>query len=101
MRRWSALLIAGGVAALGAVGGCSRGDATVADCRAIFDRIVEIELSERGFRDPALALRKRDELAVLLAPELRRCVGRPLREGALACLRGAKSNEEVSHRCLR
>ena len=81
--------------------GCSRGRASAEDCREIFDRIVELELRERGFRDPALTARKRRELGRRLAGELDACVGRPLDPGALPCLRSATTNEEITHRCLR
>jgi hypothetical protein len=79
---------------------CDRHPATRADCDAIFDAIVTRELQERGFRDPALASRKRQELRRELASELARCTGRPLRHAALACVKRARNVEQISHRCL-
>ena len=85
---------------LAALAGCSSRPATPAQCGAIFDAIVARELQERGFRDPALARRKRAELRAQLGPELARCVGHPLRPNALVCIKRAKDVEEISHRCL-
>jgi len=97
MRRTApALLLATALAS-----GCARERATRADCDALFGRIVEIELLERGFRDPALLERKRQELRRALSGDLAACEGKPLPAGALACARDAATAEEVSHRCLR
>jgi hypothetical protein len=87
--------------ALAMVLGCSREVASPEDCRLILDRIVEVELRERGYRDAVLLERKKEELRRLLSPELRRCEGRGLRGNAIDCVRKASSNEEISHRCLR
>jgi hypothetical protein len=75
--------------------------ATPEDCGEIFDRIVEVELRERGFRDAALVDLKRKELRDVLAPELKECPGKRLKTGALACVRRATSAETMSHECLR
>jgi hypothetical protein len=81
--------------------GCSGHPATTEECNAILDRIVELELHELGFRDPALEARKAAELRSALAPELRRCEGVRVRATAIECARHAKSAEEISHKCLR
>ena len=81
--------------------GCSPHRATDADCAEILDRIVEIELAERGFRDPALVELKKEELHRVLGPDLSQCEGRALPSGALACVRAAQSVEEITHRCLK
>jgi hypothetical protein len=81
--------------------GCGRTRASAADCEKILDRIVEIELQERGFRDQALADRKRRELRETLSAQLKECQGKQLKPGALACVAKAKSAEEISHECLR
>jgi hypothetical protein len=80
---------------------CSEPRATAEDCGVIFDRIVELELEEMGYRDPALAERRRNELRRTLASELQRCEGRRLAPTALACVREAKSAEQLTHDCLR
>jgi hypothetical protein len=81
--------------------GCRRHAATADDCRLILARIVELELRELGFRDAALADRKRTELRRTLGAELSRCEGVRVRAGAMDCVRQATTVEEISHRCLR
>ncbi len=80
---------------------CTAERATREACLEIVDRIVEIELAEQGFRDAALAQARKEDMRALLAPEFARCENRRLAAGALACVRAAKSAEEISHICLR
>lgn len=89
------------VGSLVALPGCSRERATEESCNQILDRIVELELHEKGFRDPALTERRRRELRHSLAPELKQCIGKRLRPNALACIQQASTAEDLSHRCLR
>jgi hypothetical protein len=79
---------------------CNAERASQRDCEIIMDRIVELELMERGFRDPVLLEKKQRELRRSLAAGLGACRGRRLPEHALACVRAAKSSEEISHVCL-
>lgn len=81
--------------------GCEREPATAADCRALLDRIVALELAEQGFRDPVLTRRKQDSFARSLADELGRCEGLTLPPGARDCVARAGSSEQISHTCLR
>lgn len=81
--------------------GCRGEPASAADCRAILDRIVALELAEQGYRDPALARRKQQGFAHSLAAELTRCEGLPLPPGARDCVARATSSEQISHECLR
>jgi len=81
--------------------GCSDRAATVHDCRLILDRVITIELGELGYRDPAFARRKRDELRGRLKSRLDGCIGRPIPEFALTCITQAQSTEQLSHDCLR
>jgi hypothetical protein len=81
--------------------GCTQEGASAGDCRLLLDRIVAIELAERGFRDPVLLRRKQEDLARLLGRELKACEGRPLPREAKECARRAPTQEVLSHRCLR
>jgi hypothetical protein len=81
--------------------GCRRERLTPQDCRELLGRITDLELAERGYRDPALAARRKAELAIRLAPELAACEGRRVRPGALECARSARTAEDLSHGCLR
>lgn len=79
---------------------CTGERATEQQCHAIFDRIVEIELEEMGFRDPALAARHKTELRARYQSALRGCIGRDISAHALSCVATAKTTEELSHKCL-
>lgn len=81
--------------------GCGARPASEAQCAAIFDRIVELELRESGFHDAVLIARRQIELRHKLAGELKQCVGRRLPKHAMECVRRADSAEAISHRCLR
>jgi hypothetical protein len=98
--RRAALSLIGALGLL-AASGCARRPATADDCAAIFDRIFALEFKESGFRDPALAQRKHDQFARLLAPYLDECRGARLAAGAIDCLAKAQTVEELSHDCLR
>jgi len=81
--------------------GCSNEEASVEQCRAIFDRLVTVELEEVGFRDPALAELTRAELSTRHHAEIAKCVGRRLPRHAMSCVMAANNAETVSHECLR
>jgi hypothetical protein len=81
--------------------GCSTQGASIDQCRAIFDRLVTIELEEMGFRDPALADFARAELSARHRAEVATCVGRRLPPNAMSCVMTAGNAETVSHECLR
>ncbi len=89
-----------GLLALGATG-CHRHLATPADCRAILDRLVEMELTESGFHDPALVPRWQGELARRFDGDLRRCRAIRVRDDLAVCLRAAQNPEQVAHRCVQ
>ncbi len=80
---------------------CTSTNATENDCDAILTRIVELEIREQGYRDPALVKRKQARLRRTFADEIARCVGRRLPQGAMECIATASSAEQVSHTCLR
>jgi hypothetical protein len=83
------------------IGGCHRHVASAADCRAVLDRLVELELKESGYRDPALAPRWQQELARRFAADLRHCQALRVRDDLPGCLRVAENPEEIAHRCLK
>lgn len=83
------------------VAGCHRHVASAADCRALLDRLVELELKESGYRDPALGPRWQHELARRFEADLRRCRTLRVRDDLPGCLRAAQNPEEITHRCLK
>lgn len=80
---------------------CDQSQASPEQCRAIFERLIVIELEEMGFHDAALAEHKQAELSARYGDELAACVGRPLPAGAMECVASAKTAEVLSHDCLR
>ncbi|MFW6067053.1 MAG: hypothetical protein ACOC97_01855 [Myxococcota bacterium] len=81
--------------------GCAAERADRDDCRAIFHRIVELELEKMGFSDPVLEERTKADLRERFRHEIEACVGRPIPEDAMACVASARTTEEISHGCLR
>ncbi len=81
--------------------GCDRSYATKEDCRAIFDRIVELELQEMGYADPELLRRRQEELKARHQGELDSCVGKIIGKHTLSCVTQARSTEELSHECMK
>ena len=86
---------------LGALGGCHRHTASAADCRAILNRLVALELEEQGFHDPALLPRWQEELARRFDGDLRRCRAVRVGNDLDICLRGAQNPEEIAHHCVK
>jgi hypothetical protein len=99
MKRWHGLVVLGIALGVAVVG--RRHRMTEQECGLVLDRIVELELAERGFRDPELARRRQAELRARLGSELASCTGRRVAANVEACLVKAKSAEEISHVCLR
>jgi len=86
------------------VAGCGH-PATDAECVAIVDRIVELELKAQNVTDPTdIAKRRRTSLAMIGdggTPDLRGCVGRHITDSALTCVRSARTAEEITEQCLK
>jgi hypothetical protein len=81
--------------------GCHRERLTAQDCGRILDRITELELAARGFRDPALAARREAEMRSRFKSDLDACVGRRVSSDAMSCALAAPTTEDLSQRCLR
>jgi hypothetical protein len=100
MRRFTPLRLVLLLAAVGPIAGCHRHAATTDDCRAVLDRLIELELAESGFRDAALAARWKADLARRFGPDLHGCVGLRVRDDLPRCLGAARTPEEIAHGCL-
>lgn len=83
-----------------ACAGCGH-KATDADCRVIIDRMIEVRLDARKVTDPESRAREKQEMQ---GPgsgiDTKDCVGRRITDGQLDCVRGAKSEDEITS-CLR
>jgi hypothetical protein len=93
-------LLLGLVAASLSLSACHRRPASIEDCHAVLERLVDLELSESGYRDPVLRTRWQQDLGRRFAPDLERCRGLTVRHDLRACLASARTPEEVTHRCL-
>jgi hypothetical protein len=99
MRRAALVLLMGLLAIIAA---CRRGHpASEAECAALLDRLVDLELEERGYRDAAISARWHDLARTRFRGELEACRGRALPAGALDCLARASSTEQAAHQCFR
>jgi len=88
------------VGALLAASGCHRRAASAADCDAILNRLVDLELTESGYGDPVVRARWQADLARRFAPDLARCRGLAVSTDLPGCLASARTSEEITHRCL-
>ena len=83
-----------------AASGCPRHAATTEDCGDVLNRLIDLELVESGYRDPALRTRWLQDLERRFAPDLARCRNQKVRNDLHACLAIARTPEEIVHRCL-
>lgn len=95
-------IVAGGACAVAL--GCGH-PASEAECQAILDRIVELELKAQRVTDPAeIAKRKQESLNAGPGGKgnvLQGCVGKHITDRALACVRAAETSVEITDRCLQ
>jgi hypothetical protein len=84
--------------------GCGH-PASEAECEEILGRLVELELAAQHVTDPAEIARRRDatlgEGDAGIANLRSGCVGKRITDRAIACVRAAKSAEEITEVCLR
>jgi hypothetical protein len=74
--------------------GCGR-KATQADCDLIVDRYVEVQLRAMNINDPATIDKRKVEMRQDVKDELRDCIGKRVTDGMLACVKSAKTNDEM------
>lgn len=78
---------------------CGR-RATEADCNAIIDRNVEIQLKAMNITDAPTVQKRQTELRTSLRDEVKSCVGRRVTDGMMACVKQANTPDQVDA-CLR
>jgi hypothetical protein len=101
MPRRSRIVLVVLVAVTSVVGAaCRRHAASGAECARVLGRLVEMELTESGYRDEALRARWQHDLGLRFGPELERCRGLAVRDDLGECLGLVRTAEEVTHRCL-
>jgi hypothetical protein len=80
--------------------GCVCHRATTEDCSAILDRIIELELTESGYRDNVVRARWKGDLGRRFAPDVERCQGLAVKDDLHRCLERARTSDEIVHNCL-
>jgi hypothetical protein len=78
--------------------------ASEAECQAIVERIVELELRAQNVTDPAeIAKRKSESLGMRgsSVDVLKGCIGKRITDRAFSCVLTAKSASEITERCLQ
>ena len=76
--------------------------ATPQECEEILDKVVELELRGQYVNDPAtLEQRKKSAREAKAKDLLPQCTGRKITNEAMACIRQARSYDEIDNRCLR
>jgi hypothetical protein len=82
------------------VGACGR-PATEKECTEILRRTAELEMKQR-LGDKNLIESELAEIEKSMRPQMmKKCVGKRITESALACVRAAKTSEELSQECFR
>jgi hypothetical protein len=83
------------------VAGCGR-PATQEECDEIVGRIAELEIREAASSAPADDVAKQvvETKQTFQAKSRRECVGRRITKQAIACVRSAKTAEEIVRVCL-
>lgn len=94
------LLIGFVVFAIFASVGCGRHKATAEDCKALLARIIELELTESGYRDEVLRARWKDDLDRRFAADIEHCQGLSVRDDLRRCLGRVRTPDEIVHDCL-
>jgi hypothetical protein len=85
-----------------ALSGACGHPATQQECEEILDKVVELELKGQYVNDPAtLEQRKKTAREAKAKELLPRCTGRKITAEAMACIRQARSYDEIDNRCLR
>jgi hypothetical protein len=80
--------------------GCGH-RASVAECEEIVERIARLELERRMPDDPAgIEAQIEATKAELRETTMKDCVGRRITEGAMQCVRKAKSSKEIVEQCF-
>jgi small lipoprotein (TIGR04454 family) len=83
-----------------ATSGCGH-RATVEECEEIVERIAKLELEKRAPNDPTGVAEQIDEMKKQLRETtMKDCVGKRITEGAMRCVREAKTSKEIVEQCF-
>lgn len=92
-------LAGAGLALVLGAGGCGR-KATRADCEAVVDKNVELQLKALGVVDPAVVGKRREEMRASMHDDIDKCVGKRVTDSMMSCVKSAETAEKID-KCLR
>jgi hypothetical protein len=82
------------------VAGCGR-PATLEDCEFIVERIAHLEIETRNPGHPELVREEVESTKQAIREStMSQCVGRRITDGALECVRNAKTSQEIVDECF-
>ena len=71
------------------------------ECEEIVERIARLELEKRTPNDPAGVAEQIDAMKKdLRETTMKDCVGKRITEGAMSCVRQAKTSKEIVEQCF-
>lgn len=79
--------------------GCGR-KATHEDCEVVVDKNVELQLKQLGVTDPAIVVKRRDEMRAAMKDDIDKCVGKRVTDGMMTCVKNAETADKID-KCLR
>jgi hypothetical protein len=82
------------LACIAGLAGCGR-KATEADCAAIIDRNVEVQMKKMNISDQAAIAKKQQEIKGQFSESMKGCVGRRITDSMMACVKAAPTVEAI------
>ena len=82
------------IVALVLLAGCGR-KATEADCSAIVDRNVEVQMRKMNINDPVSITKKQQDIRGQFSESMKGCVGRRITDSMMQCVRNADTVDAI------
>ena len=82
------------IVALVLLAGCGR-KATEADCSAIVDRNVEVQMRKMNINDPVSITKKQQDIRGQFSESMKGCVGRRITDSMMQCVRHADTVDAI------
>ena len=74
--------------------GCGH-PATEEECKALFDKSVEVEMRELAKADDVIIAKKKEELRKSFGDDLKACIGKRVTDNSMNCVRKATTAAEL------
>ena len=88
-------LLVAGLVVTSLLAGCGH-PASEEECKALFDKSVEVEMRELAKADDVIIAKKKEELRKGFEPELKACVGKRVTDSSMNCVRKAQTPAELT-----